>query len=55
MKLCDYVADFSYKEGDMEIDEDFKGERTPIYNLKRRMMLAFHGITIRETGYADLA
>ncbi len=30
--------------------EDFKGVRTPAYRLKKKLMLALHGIEIFETG-----
>ena len=52
VKICTYKADFSYIEygpdGDY-IVEDCKGFKTPIYRLKKKMMLAFHGIKILET------
>ena len=53
--IADYVADFCYAEvGDAPVQvrfvvEDCKGMRTPIYRLKKKLMLACHGITIRET------
>lgn len=47
--ICDYVADFVYSEGGLEIIEDFKGMRTAVYELKKKLMLAVYGITIRET------
>jgi hypothetical protein len=31
------------------ITEDVKGARTAVYKLKRALMQAVHGITIRET------
>ena len=44
-----YVADFVYKDKDgNEIVEDSKGFRTKEYIIKRKMMLWFHGIRIRE-------
>ena len=48
---CAYVADFVYKDastGDT-IVEDVKGYKTPEYIMKRKMMLFFYGIRIRET------
>lgn len=45
-----YVADFTYtdrKTGDF-IVEDTKGFKTKEYIMKRKMMLYFHGIRIRE-------
>lgn len=44
-----YVADFTYYDKDGSfIVEDTKGFRTPDYILKRKMMLFFLGIRIRE-------
>ena len=42
------VADFTYKENGKTVVEDVKGVRTKDYILKRKMMLYFHGIKIRE-------
>jgi len=55
-----YVADFCYEERiaptavlphlDWQaVVEDAKGVRTPVYILKRRLMLHVHGVRIRET------
>lgn len=44
-----YVADFVYIEDGKQIVEDSKGVRTKEYILKRKMMLYFHGIRIKET------
>jgi hypothetical protein len=49
VRVCRYVADFTYVEGDCVVVEDCKGFRTPEYKLKRRLLLAIHGIEIRET------
>lgn len=52
--VCAYVADFTYSipGGDgflsKEIVEDVKGVRTAIYRLKKKLMLAVHGIEISE-------
>lgn len=60
--VCDYVADFVYYptpdpspngraqfgEGRMVV-EDVKGKRTEMYRLKKKLMLACHGIEIVET------
>lgn len=44
-----YVADFVYKDASgNEIVEDTKGVRTHDYELKKKMMRAFLGITIKE-------
>ena len=45
---CSYVADFVYTENGKTIVEDTKGFRTKDYILKRKMMLYFYGIQIRE-------
>lgn len=45
-----YVGDFSYEENGVQIVEDFKGVRTDVYVLKRHLMMAIHGVAIRETG-----
>lgn len=47
---CSYIADFVYKDvytGEWVI-EDTKGFRTPEYKIKRKMMLYFHNIRIKE-------
>ena len=44
-----YVADFVYTENGKRVVEDSKGFRTTDYKLKRKMMLYFHGIKIKET------
>lgn len=49
-RAVNYVADFTYVEkrtGEF-IVEDTKGVKTKEYILKRKMMLYFHGIQIRE-------
>lgn len=43
-----YIADFVYTENGKEVVEDVKGLRTDTYKLKRKMMLYFHNIKIRE-------
>lgn len=48
-KICTYVGDFEYTENGVRVVEDVKGYRTPEYRLKSKLMLAVHGITIRET------
>jgi hypothetical protein len=50
--IANYTADFSYREGlagDVVV-EDVKSpaSRTPVYRLKRRLMLALHGIRVQE-------
>lgn len=48
-KACVYVADFVYQEGSKTVVEDAKGHRTKDYIIKRKLMLARHGIRIKET------
>lgn len=56
-RACTYAADFAYfepvsdKSGDYwsPVYEDCKGFRTPVYRLKRKLMLHVHGIRVRET------
>ena len=45
---CAYIADFVYTENGVKVVEDVKGMRTKEYKLKKKMMLYFHGIRIRE-------
>ena len=47
---CSYVADFVYIDNRTQekVVEDVKGVRTEVYRLKKKMMLYFHGIRIRE-------
>lgn len=52
--ICDYIADFTYEQAQpdgqwLPVVEDTKGVRTEVYELKRRLMLAVHGIQIRES------
>lgn len=49
-KICTYIADFAYldlKTG-LRVIEDVKGVKTPIYNLKKKLVRALHGIEITE-------
>lgn len=52
----EYIADFRYcDKGTGEwITEDFKGMRTDVYKLKKKLMLWKYGIEIKETGRRDL-
>lgn len=45
-----YIADFVYFDNVTEkrVVEDVKGLRTPVYILKRKLMLFVHGIRIKE-------
>jgi len=49
VKIGFYKADFRYKMGNRLIIEDVKGVKTPVYNLKKKLMKAIHGIDILET------
>lgn len=48
--VCTYRADFAYLEvaTNAYIVEDAKGFRTRVYQIKKKLMLALHGIDIRE-------
>ena len=49
--ICRYFADFTYMEAGKLVVADVKSEATrkdPVYRLKRKLMLAFHGIQITE-------
>ena len=47
---CSYIADFVYQLPDSGkvVVEDTKGFRTPEYRIKKKMMLYFYGIRIKE-------
>lgn len=51
--VCDWVADFEYwhhRDDDWQkAVEDCKGVRTPVYRLKKKLMLAVWGIHIVES------
>jgi len=52
--IAKYIADFVYEEksatGDwVSVTEDFKGLLTDVYKIKKKWMLAEHGIAIRES------
>jgi hypothetical protein len=50
VRVCTYVADFTYREKDgRDIVEDTKGVKTPVYRIKANLMWAIHRIEIRET------
>ena len=44
-----YKADFEYVENEKKIIEDVKGMKTPVYNLKKKLIKAIYGIEIFET------
>jgi len=44
-----YIADFVYKDDEGKtVVEDAKGVLTPVYKLKRHLMMHVHGIKINE-------
>ena len=47
-RAVSYVADFTYKQNGKTVVEDSKGHKTKDYILKRKMMLFFYGVQIRE-------
>lgn len=53
-RAIDYVADFVYEKDGETVVEDSKGFRNTasaayrVFVIKRKMMLYFHGITVRE-------
>ena len=51
VKLGFYKADFVYWDvnNQRSVVEDVKGFKTPVYNLKKKLMKAIHGIDILET------
>jgi hypothetical protein len=52
VRIGSFTADFTYddvKTGRYVV-EDFKGRRTQQYQLRKRLMMAFYGIEILETG-----
>ena len=52
VKIGSYVADFTYTERGKHVVEDFKSpaSKTPTYNLKKKLLKAFYGVDIFETG-----
>lgn len=52
VKICTYVADHVYLEGEAKIVEDVKSKFTktmPMYKMKKALLKAIYGIEIRET------
>lgn len=43
-----YIADFTFMEDGRLVTADAKGYRTPMWVLKRKLMLFVHGIRVRE-------
>ena len=44
-----YVADFTYLENGQYVVEDFKGMKTDVYKLKKKLLLWRFGLQIRES------
>lgn len=52
VKICSYVADFTYNKNGKEIVEDVKSEVTrklPVYRIKKKLMKSFYNIDILES------
>lgn len=49
VKICKYLPDFRYIEAGKLIVEDVKGKKTRVYSIKKKLMLAFYNIKVRET------
>lgn len=49
VKVCDYLADYTYVENGATVVEDCKGAITQTYSTKRKWLLLEYGIAIRET------
>ena len=48
IKICTYVGDFQYREGDVLVLEDVKGVKTDTYRIKKKLVLAVYNLEIRE-------
>lgn len=50
VKVARYVADYAYRDkAGARVVEDAKGYATTTYKLKKKLMLACHGIHVRES------
>lgn len=49
VKIGRYTADFRYLEARKLVVEDSKGDASRDYPLRKKLMLALHGIEIRES------
>ena len=45
--ICTYIADFTYMEDGKFVVSDFKGIRTPVFNIKAKLFEALNGYKIR--------
>ena len=52
VRIGKYTADFGYDEDGRAIVEDWKSSatKTEAYGIRKKLMLAIHGVKIRETG-----
>jgi len=48
--ICTYIADFVYTENGRQVVDDYKGVRTPTFNLKAKLFEAIYGFPIRISG-----
>lgn len=46
--ICQYTADFTFRKAGRAVVMDAKGFRTEIFKLKRKLMIACHGVEIEE-------
>jgi Protein of unknown function (DUF1064) len=46
IKICKYICDFKYTCKGKVIHEDAKGIATPVFNLKKKLVKAIHGVDI---------
>jgi hypothetical protein len=46
VKICKYICDFRYTCNGKVIHEDAKGMTTPVFNLKKKLVKAVHGVDI---------
>jgi hypothetical protein len=46
--IARYIADFVFNERDLHVVADAKGHKTPVYQLKKKLMRAIYGIDILE-------
>lgn len=49
VQIATYEADWSYDRAGWRVVEDRKGYRTPVYQLKKRLVFALYNVTILET------
>jgi len=47
--VCDYIADFVYERSGALVVEDAKGYQTNVYRIKKKLMLAVHGVEVVES------